>query len=111
MTEERPRDSTPERPSAEPEVLPPENNTARWRGRGPGVFVFIDRLGHTRRLTFAPPGPLAIILALLIVGAIATAVLLVLLGFVLVWIPVSLTLVAAVVLVGAWRRLTRGGAR
>ena len=49
MTEERPRDSMPERPSAEPEVLPPENNTARWRGRGPGVFVFIDRLGHTDR--------------------------------------------------------------
>lgn len=108
MQNERPRDSMPERPSAEPEVLPPEVGTAHWRGRGPGVFVFIDRLGHERRIRFAPPGPLAIILAVLVVGAIATAVLLVLLGFVLVWIPVSLMLVAAVVLTGLWRRLMRG---
>lgn len=108
MHEERPRNSLPEQPSPEPEILPPDGGTAHWRGRGPGVFVFIDRFGHARRMTFAQPGPLAIILAVLAVGAIATAVLLLLLGFVLVWIPVSLALVAAVVLTGLWRRLMRG---
>ena len=108
MHDERPRDSTPDQPRAEPEILPPEGSNAHWRGRGPGVFIFMDRLGHARRVSFAPPGPLSIILAILAVGAVATVVLLVLLGFVLVWVPISLMLVGAGVLAGMWRRLMRG---
>ena len=108
MHEEKPRDSLPEQPNVEPEILPPDGSNAHFRGRGPGVFIFMDRLGHSRRVTFAPPGPLAIILAILAIGAAATAVLVVLLGFVLVWVPISLGLVAAVLLLGLWRRFMRG---
>ncbi len=108
MSDERPREPVPEQPSVEPEIIPPDGSNAHFRGRGPGVFIFMDRLGHSRRISFAPPGPLSIILALLAIGAIAAFVLVVLLGFVLVWVPVSLGLIAAVVLLGAWRRFMRG---
>lgn len=97
----------PDQPGVEPDIIPPETGSARWRGRGPGVFILIDRLGYTRRITFAKPGPLAIIVAVLLVGAVATAVLLLLLGFVLIWIPVSLTIIAALILVGFVRRFWR----
>jgi hypothetical protein len=108
MPDDHPRDPLPEQPRAEPEIIPPpELGTARWRGRGPGVFILIDRLGHTRRITFAKPGPLAVILAVLAVGAVATAVLLVLLGFVLVWIPLSLTIIGGLALTGFIRGFRR----
>jgi hypothetical protein len=111
MVHEYPRDPVPEKPSVEPEVLPPEDSTSQWRGRGPGVFVFMDRFGQTRRVSFTPPGPLAIILALLAAGAIAALVLVVLLGLVLLWIPISLTVVGAVLAAGFWRRFKGGRLR
>lgn len=111
MQPERPRDPVPERPSVEPEILPPGDGAPQSRRGGPGVFIFVDRFGHTRRINFAPPGPLAIILALLAVGAIAALVLVVLLGFVLLWVPVALMLVGAVTVVGLWRRFRRGRRR
>ena len=102
----------PQYPRAEPEVIPPGYRHGGPRsGGGPGVFVYVDRDGNTRRATFKAPGPFVIILALLIVGLIAAVVLVALLGLVLIWIPVVVVMIVALVLSGtirAWWRRLRG---
>jgi hypothetical protein len=100
-----PRGSIPEQPRSEPEIIPP------GRGRSSrdesGIFVAIDD-GSGGRVYVARPGPFSIILALLIVGLIAAVILVALLGFVLIWIPVVIVLVAAAFLSASirhyWRR-------
>ncbi len=91
--------SRPERPRYEPEIIPP----AAERTDG-GVFVFVDRYGNTRRFTFRPPGPLAVVIALVLFGIAAAAGLLMLLGFVLVWIPAVIALILGLALAGYVRR-------
>jgi len=90
-------DSRPERPRYEPEIIPP----AAERESG-SVFIFVDRHGHTR--TFRPPGPLAIMFALALFGVALAAGLFMLLGFVLVWIPAVIALIAGLALAGSIRR-------
>ncbi len=93
-------DPRPERPRYEPEIIPPADE--RTDG---GVFVFIDRHGQTRRVTFRPPGPLTLILILAVFGLAVAAGLVMLLGFVLVWIPAVIALIAGVALAGYVRRV------
>jgi hypothetical protein len=99
-----------ERPCVEPEILPPDGDEPIGRGMPPRMFVFVDREGRTRFASFRPPGPLALFLALFILGGIAASVLVLLLGFVLIWIPVAVLVVAALAFSGQiraiWRRLT-----
>jgi hypothetical protein len=96
----------PEQPRTEPEIIPPG-----YRGQPPdgGVFIYVDEHGNTRRATFKAPGPFAIIVVLMIVGLIAAIALVALLGLVLIWIPVVVVMIAALVLSGTirryWRRL------
>ena len=101
---------TPEPPRAAPEIIPPGGRGARPNGAG--VFLYVDKDGTTRRATFRAPGPFVIILALLVIGLIAAVILVALLGLVLIWIPVVVIMIAALVLSGTvrayWRRL-RGG--
>jgi hypothetical protein len=107
---ELPPDLPPERPRAEPEILPPDGEEPIGRGMPPRMFVFVDRDGRTRFASFRPPGPLALFLALFILGGIAASILVLLLGFVLIWIPVAVVVVAALAfssqIRAAWRRLT-----
>jgi hypothetical protein len=97
---------TPEQPRHEPEIIPPG-----YRGPSPdgGVFVYVDEHGNTRRATFKAPGPFFIIVVLLTVGLIAAIAMVALLGLVLIWIPVVVVMIAALVLSGTirswWRRL------
>jgi hypothetical protein len=98
----------PEVPRHEPEVIPPG-----FRGQSPdgGVFVYVDEHGNTRRATFKAPGPFFIIVVLLTVGLIAAIAMVALLGLVLIWIPVLVVMIAALVLSGtirAWWRRLRG---
>src|SRR5687768_3526587 len=98
----------PEQPRNEPEIIPPG-----YRGQPPdgGVFIYVDEHGNTRRATFKAPGPFAIIVVLLTIGLIAAIVLVPLLGLVLIWIPVVVVMIAALVLSGtirAWWRRLRG---
>ena len=98
--------SRPERPRSEPEIIPPPRPGAQAR---PHVWIAVDEHGGARRVYVARPGPFAILLALLVFGLILAAVVLVLLGVVLFWIPVAILVVAALLLSGAirhnWRRL------
>jgi hypothetical protein len=104
----------PEQPRVEPEILPPDGDEPGTRGMPPRMFVFVDRDGRARFASFRPPGPLTLILALVILGAIGVSILVLVLGFVLVWIPVAVLVVAALAFSSqirtAWRRLIGRGA-
>jgi hypothetical protein len=96
----------PETPRFEPEIIPPTRGPAR-----PDDWIDLsgtERI-HIRQATFRAPGPLGIILILLAVGLIASVILLLLVGFVLVWIPLVAFGLAALIIVGLvrgyWRRL------
>jgi hypothetical protein len=81
MSDDR-RDDQPQRPSAEPEILPPEHAEPRRPGGEPSVWV------TRHRLVFATPGPFALILGLLGLGALAVIGLVLFLGLFLFWLPV-----------------------
>jgi hypothetical protein len=88
-------DRTPraETPRSEPEIIPPGHT--RERGRGGRVWISIDR-GDGRHTYVKQPGPFTI--ALVVVGVILLAALIVMLvlGALLIWVPV-----AALIAVGA----------
>jgi hypothetical protein len=95
----------PERPRAEPEIIPPDRDgrhpdyrQSPWR-----ADVFTDRRG-THRIYIARLGPIGIALLMLAIAAVAAVILIAVLGAVLIWIPV----VAVVVVVAALFRLLRG---
>jgi hypothetical protein len=91
MTDRDHRDTGPERPRSEPEIIPPGQ-------RGPSqVFVSIDEDGRTQRIYLAQPGPFTILLGLAVFGLIAVVALVLLLSVALIWIPVAIVLVAAFV--------------
>jgi len=97
----------PERPRAEPEIIPPDRDGGRanWRHapstprRGGGF----DDLRGTHRVYVGRVGPFGIALLLLAIAAIVAIILIAVLGAVLIWIPV----IAAAVVVGAFFRLFR----
>jgi hypothetical protein len=94
----------PERPRAEPEIIPPdrtgrESDWRRYEWR-PDASAFT---GQTHRIYVGRVGPFGIALFLLIVGIVIAVILLAVLGAVLIWIPVLALLVAA----GAIFRLLR----
>jgi hypothetical protein len=94
MSERDPRDSEPEQPRHEPEIIPPGQ---RGRRDSSHIFVSIDEHGGTRRLFMARPGPFTTILVLAVIGLIGLVALIVLLSVALIWIPVVIALVAAFV--------------
>ena len=83
-----PEPPMPERPAAEPEIIPPGRDGPRRSDGRSRVWVAI----HTRRggtwSSIASPGPFAIIVALLVVAALAAITVLIVLGTVLLWLPV-----------------------
>jgi hypothetical protein len=97
----------PERPRAEPEIIPPDRDgaSANWR-RAPstpwrdGGF---DQIHGTHRVYVGRVGPFGIALLLLAIAAIVAIILIAVLGAVLIWIPV----IAVAVVVGAFFRLFR----
>jgi hypothetical protein len=101
-------DRRPERPRAEPEILPPDRAVPRERS-GSEEYVWFDPRGGTHRIYVARPGPFSIIAALLITGLVVAAIVLLLLGLVLFWIPVVIVIIASFLLAGYtrhyWRRL------
>jgi hypothetical protein len=92
--DDRSRDE-PVRPRAEPEIIPP--GQAYRRPADDRVRVlFGGREG--RYIKFVPPGPFALLMTGLALGAAAVAVLVLLLGAVLISLPVIGAIAAAVIL-------------
>jgi hypothetical protein len=94
----------PERPRAEPEIIPPDRNGGQadwrrppsnpWRGRG------FEELRGSQRVYVGRIGPFGIVLLLLAVAAIIGVLMIAVLGAVLIWIPV---LAVAIVLAALFR--------
>jgi hypothetical protein len=95
----------PEQPRSEPEIIPPGQSGRRSDGY---VWTSIERDG-AQRIYVARPGPFSIIFALVIAGLVVAAVMLLLAGLVLFWIPVVVFVIAAFLLAGYsryyWSRL------
>lgn len=92
----------PEAPRAEPEIIPPDR--ARGRRTSEEARIWVSVAGRSgRRVYFAKPGPLAMILTLLLLGIIAAAAAIILLGAFLIWVPVVVVLAIALVLSGLVR--------
>jgi hypothetical protein len=89
----------PEQPRVEPEIIPPDRSGrySPWSPRG-----FTETRG-THRIYVTRMGPVGIALLLLAIAAVATIVMIAILGAVLIWIPI----VAIVVIAGALLRLLR----
>ncbi|MEZ5785097.1 MAG: hypothetical protein R3D62_01120 [Xanthobacteraceae bacterium] len=119
LMDDRYSDRKPEQPRSEPEIIPPGRDDVSWTDavRGGGqrsdFFIAFDEDGRTRYTTFKPPGPFTIWLALIVIGLVGAAVLMLALGFVLFLIPVVGIAIAALVLSGQirawWRRLGHRG--
>jgi hypothetical protein len=94
----------PERPRAEPEIIPPDRDGGQadwrrmpynpWRGRG------FEELRGSQRVYVGRIGPFGIALLLLAVAAIIGILMIAVLGAVLIWIPV---LAVAIVLAALFR--------
>jgi hypothetical protein len=91
----------PERPRAEPEIIPPDRKSGRdWNSpwqRSQRPFG-TDGAWRTQRIFVMRPGPLGFIAVMLILGLIVAAIFIALIGTLLIWIPaVALCVVIAAV--------------
>jgi len=97
MMGERPKPQG-EEPRSEPEIIPPghaERGTPRMR-------VFVDTRS-TERIYVAKPGPLAIILVILVTGLLSTLMLVLVLGAFLIWLPAVVLFATAALVAGLLR--------
>jgi hypothetical protein len=101
----------PERPRAEPEIIPPGQGNGR--GRGPAwpqpPFGFTQNRGSqnygSQRVFVGRIGPLGFLLILAMVGLFGAVMLLVLIGTALIWIPVIAVFLIIAAVGGLIRRL------
>lgn len=113
MSNDRDSDPRPQRPRAEPEIIPPGRDRDP---RGPeAIFVRVEERDGYRRIYLARPGLPTIILGLLILGLIAAVAFLVLAGLVLLWVPVLIGAILLALLSGTvryrWRQFRAWWAR
>jgi hypothetical protein len=92
----------PERPRAEPEIIPPDHGDNEWQSRW-------SPYGYTRtrgpqRIFVTRVGPLGIALFMLAIAVIAAIGLLVILGALLIWIPAVILAVIIAAIAGVFRR-------
>jgi hypothetical protein len=105
MTPGNNTDNAPERPRAEPEIIPPNRRERPSDWRNPPWQD--DPFGQTRgahRVYVTRVGPFGVALFMLAVALILAFVFITAFGLILIWIPV----VAVVVIAAALLRLLRG---
>jgi hypothetical protein len=97
----------PQRPRSEPEILPPERGESRaFRRRRHAREAAARAAFETQAYEYvhvSRPGPFAIFLAVLGLGAVAAALVVFVLGTVLVALPLIGTIVAVALLAGLLR--------
>ena len=102
----------PERPRAEPEIIPPDRDGGRADGRrtpdapwqrSPWQRGGFDEIHGTHRIYVGRVSPFGIALLLLAIAAVIALVLIAVVGAVLIWIPV----IAVAVVAAAFFRLFR----
>ena len=100
----------PERPRAEPEIIPPDRgggpDDRRFGGRGPAwPPPFGTAAGRTQRVFIGRIGPFGFALLFLVIGMLAAVLLFILIGAALIWIPVVAVLLVVAAIGGLFRRL------
>jgi hypothetical protein len=93
----------PERPRAEPEIIPPDRNQTRssgWPPYGVPQSAYTQSAGM-HRVYVSRIGPIGFALLILVIGLFAGILLLALIGTALIWIP----LVVAAAVARLLRRL------
>jgi hypothetical protein len=86
----------PERPRAEPEIIPPDRSSGRggnspWQTKWQSNQRFYangpDGVWRNQRIFVMRPGPLGFIAIMLILGLVVAAIFVALIGTLLIWIP------------------------
>jgi hypothetical protein len=90
----------PEKPRAEPEIIPPDHT--HRRSPGGDTRIWVSRGGYYR-VFIATPGPLTVILAFLMLGGVALGLLAALLGAFIIALPVIGVLVVSLALASLLR--------
>jgi Flp pilus assembly protein TadB len=97
----------PERPRAEPEIIPPDRSQTRssgWPPYGVRQSPFTQSAGM-HRVYVSRIGPIGFALLILVIGLFAGILLLALIGTALIWIPLVAVLVVAAAVSRLLRRL------
>ena len=92
-----------EEPRSEPEIIPPDRTGRRSEHTSSRARVFVNSHG-TERIYIATPGPLGIILVVLVAGILSAVLLILLLGAFLIWVPLLAFFIAGAVVAGILRR-------
>src|SRR5215813_11789779 len=93
-----------DRPRSEPEIIPPERGDRRQQGGRSHVWVWVADREGMRQANVALPGPFTIFLALALVALVVGGILVLVLGAVLIWIPVFVLAVGALLVAAAARQ-------
>jgi hypothetical protein len=93
----------PDRPRFEPEIIPPERGDRR-QNRHSHVWMWVADREGMRQANVALPGPFTIFLALALVALVVGGILLLVLGAVLIWIPIFVLAVGALLIAAAARQ-------
>jgi hypothetical protein len=96
----------PRRPRAEPEIIPPGAEKRRERDTS-RVWIFTNSAG-TQRTVFAKPGLFTLILGALVLGALAVATAVLVVGAFVILVPAAALLVGTLVLASLIRGYRRG---
>jgi hypothetical protein len=98
----------PDRPRSEPEIIPPERGDRRQNGRSQDgrshVWVWVADREGMRQANVALPGPFTIFLALALVTLVVGGILVLVLGAVLIWIPIFVLAVGALLIAATARQ-------
>lgn len=103
MNDHDQRRRPPERPRSEPEIIPPERAGRRENSQAQ-VWVWVADREGVRRTTVTVPGPFTIFLALVLVALVVAAILVAVLGAVLIWLPIFIVAIGALLLAAAIRQ-------
>jgi len=100
----------PERPRAEPEIIPPDRSGGpddrRFGVHGPAWPPTFGTTAHgSQRIYIGRIWPLGFALLFLVIGMLAAVLLFILIGAALIWIPVVAVLLVVAAIGGLFRRL------
>jgi hypothetical protein len=95
----------PERPRVEPEILPPDRRGRNEQSWPPPPYGYTPGARSSQRIFITRIGPFGFGLAMLVLGLFAVALLLLLIGTALIWLPFVAAIVIVSAVVGLLRRL------
>jgi hypothetical protein len=95
-----------EKPRSEPEIIPPDREGQRTEHGTSRARVFTEMHG-TERVYIATPGPLGVILTILMTAILFMVMLALLLGALLFWLPLIIFFIAGAIITGFLRAYFR----